>query len=172
MPNNGCATKFSVPFDTISEVSFYLELAGKKGDIVVSIGTRAGNNSVAETRCSIEELGSGTGWFTIKFDEPVTVQPGKKYVLSLWAEEASGNIISYGETKGGTGYNYDMPAFGGWATNAQALAYRIRTDCSLTETENAITQTFVAKGDLINTLEIDTICSEKTKLYATLVDAD
>ncbi len=171
MPTNGCGTQLTIPFDTISEVSFYLELSGKEGDIVVSIGTQRGDTSIAQKYYSIESLGAGKGWYTFKLDEPVTVEAGKKYVFHVWAENATGNIISYGTTSGGTGYNYDKPAFGGWVNNSQTLAIRVRSDCSLVGEANALTQTFVSKGDVIDTIEIETTCTQATKLYATLVDA-
>ena len=172
MPTNACGTQLTIPFDTIAEVSFYLELSGKTGDIVVGIGTKRGDTSIAKQSYAIEDLGGGKGWFTFKLEDPVDVKAGEKYVFSVWAEEAGGNIISYGKTSGGTGYNFDQPAFGGWVNNQQTLAIRVRADVSLTGEENATTQTFVAKGDVINSIAIDAVCSEKTKLHGALVDAD
>ena len=171
MPTNGCAQKVVVPFDNISEMAFYLELSGKEGDIVVSVGTEQGDDSIGRAVCAIADLGSGKGWFNIKFDEPVEVEAGKEYVISLWAENATGNIISYGKTSGGSGFNYDKPAFGGWAKNAQVIAYRILSNTSFVGSENAITQTFVAKGDVVNTAEVEIVCAQKTKLHAAIVDA-
>lgn len=172
MPTNGCAQKIMLPFDNVSEISVYLELAGKEGEIVVSLGTEPGDDSIGKISRDIADLGSGKDWYTFKFDEPVDVEAGEKYVLSVWAENATGNIISFGKTSGGSGYNFDVPAFGGWVSNGQVIGYRIRTDNSLVGKGNAVTQTFVAKGDVIDTIEIDATCSVETNLYGALVDAD
>ncbi len=172
MPTNGCATQVTIPFASISEVAFYLEIGGTTGDIVVSIGTKAGDSSVAQERYAIKELKAGKGWYNFRFDEPVSVEAGEKYVLSVWAEDASANIISYGETRGGVDFNYDVPSWGGWAQNAQALACRVRPDTSIVGENKAMTQTFTAMGDHIDTIGITLNCSEKTKIHATLVDAN
>lgn len=171
MPTNGCAQQVVVPFDNISEMSFYLELAGKDGQIVVSVGTAQGDDSLGRATSNIADLGSGKGWFNIKFDTPVKVEAGKEYVISLWAENASGNIVSFGKTSGGTGFNYDVPSFGGWRKNGQVIAYRILSNTSFVGSENAITQTFVAKGDVVNTAVVEIVCAQKTKLHAAIVDA-
>ena len=125
LPSNAAAQTFSVPFSSFSEVSLYVSNSASEGTLLVKIGTKPDDASVASTEVDLNGLKNG--FVTIPFETPVTVEPGKTYVMTAAAQDANGNVVLSGITGGGkvNSFNFDMPAYGGWTKTGNTLAFRI-----------------------------------------------
>ncbi|MCQ2424682.1 MAG: hypothetical protein MJ070_00915 [Lachnospiraceae bacterium] len=125
LPTNAAAQTFSVPFSSFSEVSFYLQNSASEGTLFVKIGTAPDDDSIASAEADLN--GMKSGFVTVPFETPVSVEPGETYVMTIAAQDADGNVVLSGITGGGKviSYNYDKPAYGGWAKTGNTLAFRI-----------------------------------------------
>ena len=171
LPNNQAAQQFTVPFDSISDITVALEIGAHRGKLKLMLGTETGDDSLGTVELDISKLDRSSKWTKFTFEEPVKVTPGQTYYFTVAAVDADNNVVAYGKAGGGGAYNYDVKTFGGWWKEAHSLGYDIRADISIVGEDNAASQQFVAPGDRIDAIDINLQCEEETTVYAKLTDA-
>ena len=171
LPNNQAAQEFSVPFDSITEISIALEISSKSGKIHLDIGTAPGDASVADMAFDVKDVVIDGKWAKFVFDTPVKVEPNQVYTFTVGGEVSDGNVVAFGKLGAGGAYNFDLPAYGGWIKEAHSIGYQIRSDVSIAGESNAASQTFTATGDRLDKIDIALTSNEATKAHAKLTDA-